>query len=71
MGIKPAQAELSAAFRPIFSHIPNVYLIHDDLIIATISFDEHLEALREVMEIIKIKNLIPLIQKNVFLQQKK
>ena len=57
MGIKPAQAELSAAFRPLFSHIPNVYLIHDDLIIATISFDEHLEALREVMEIIKIKNL--------------
>ena len=57
MGIKPAQAELSVAFHPLFSHIPNVYLIHNDLIIATISFDEHLEALREVMEIIKIKNL--------------
>ena len=66
MGIKPAQAELSAAFRPLFSHIPNVYLIHDDLIIATISFDEHLEALLEVMEIIKTKNLILNPKKCIF-----
>ena len=35
MGVKPAQAELNAALKLIFSHISNVYLIHDDLIIAT------------------------------------
>ena len=57
MGVKPAQAELNAALKPIFSHIPNVYLIHDDLIIATKSTEEHLEAIGEVMEVIKSKSL--------------
>ena len=57
MGVKPAQAELNAGFKPIFSRIPNVYLIHDDLIIATKSTEEHLKAIREVMEVIKSENL--------------
>ena len=48
MGVKPAQAELNAALKSIFSHIPNVYLIHNNLIITTKSIDEHLEAIREV-----------------------
>ena len=42
MGVKPAQAELNAALKPIFSHITNVYRIHDDLTIATKSTEEHL-----------------------------
>ena len=50
MGVKPA-------LKPLFSHIPNVYLIHDDLIIATKSIEEHLEAIREVIEIMKSKIL--------------
>lgn len=33
-GGKPVQAESSTAFKPIFSHISNVYLIHDAFIIA-------------------------------------
>ena len=53
MRVKPVQAELNAALKPIFSYIPNVYLIHDDLIIATTSIEEHLEAILEVMEVIK------------------
>ena len=57
MGVKLAHAELNAAFKPISSHIPNVYLIHDNLIIATKSTEEHLEAICEVMEVIKSKNL--------------
>ena len=57
MGVKPAQAELNAALKPIFNHIPNVYVIHDDLIIATKSTEEHLEAIGEVMEVIKSKSL--------------
>ena len=52
MGVKPAQAKLNVALKPIFSYIPNVYLIHDDLIIATTSIEEHLEDIREVMEVI-------------------
>ena len=38
MEVKPAQGELNAALKPIFAHIPNVYLIHDDLIIAAKTF---------------------------------
>ena len=41
MGVKPAQGELNGALKPIFTHIPNVYLIHDGLIIAAKSFNEH------------------------------
>ena len=57
MGVKPAQAELNAALKTIFTHIPNFYLMHDDLIIATKSIEEHLEAIRGVVEVMKSKNL--------------
>ena len=36
MRVKPAQGELNATLKPIFAHIPNVYLIQDDLIITAI-----------------------------------
>ena len=39
MGVKPAQGELNAALKPIFARIPNVYLIHDDLIFAKKTFN--------------------------------
>ena len=57
MGVKTALAELNAALKLITSHIPNVYLIHKDLIIATKYIEEQSEATREVMEVIKSKNL--------------
>ena len=41
MGLKPSQGELNAALRPIFAQIDNVYLIHDDLIIATSNDEDH------------------------------
>ena len=49
MGLKPAQGELNAALAPIFSHLEHVHLIHDDLIIATATKEQHKEAFREVM----------------------
>ena len=52
MGIKPAQGELNVALKPIFTHIDNNNLIHDDLIIATRKISEHIEAICEVMEAI-------------------
>ena len=48
MGMKPAQGELNAALLPLFAHIPDVHLIHDDLVIATDTIEEHLAALEEV-----------------------
>ena len=50
MGFKPAQGELNTALRPLFAHIPNAHLIHDDLIIATKDMKEHLETLKAVLE---------------------
>ena len=57
MGTKPAQSELSAALRPIFGHIPNVFLIHDDLVIATKTTHEHKETLSKVMDAVRKANL--------------
>ena len=57
MGIKPAQGELNVALKPIFMHIDNNHLIHDDLIIATRKMSEHIEAIREVMEAISNEGL--------------
>ena len=52
MGVKPAQGELNMALRPVFAHIPDVFLIHDDLIIASKSRVDHNKALSAVMEAI-------------------
>ena len=57
MGIKPAEGDLNAALKPIFGHIRNVYLIHDDLIIDAKTFNEHNLALKEVMKAIDKANL--------------
>ena len=52
MGLKPAQGELNVALKPIFAHTPQVHLIHDDLIIATKTHEEHKEAVLQVMQAI-------------------
>ena len=52
MGLKPAQGELNAALAPLFAHIEDVHLIHDDLVIATDTIQQHLIALQAVMEAI-------------------
>ena len=50
MGVKPAQGELTMALQPIFGHIPDVYLIHDDLVIAAETQVKHNVALKAVLE---------------------
>ncbi len=40
MGVKPAQGELNMALQPLFAHIPQAHLIHDDLIVATETEDK-------------------------------
>ncbi len=52
MGIKPAQGELNIALRPIFAHIPKAHQIHDDLIVATETEEEHAEVIEECMKAI-------------------
>ena len=52
MGLKPAQGELSVALKPVFTHIPQADLIHNDLIIATKTHKEHKEVVLQVMKAI-------------------
>ena len=57
MGLKPAQGELNSALQPLFAHIPLAHLIHDDLIIAATTPDEHDAALDQVMQAINAAGL--------------
>ena len=52
MGTKPASGELNKALRPLFQHIPEVHCIHDDIIIASKSKDQHDRILEQVMRIL-------------------
>ena len=52
MGLKPSQGELNAALQPLFAHLPQVHVIHDDIVIATITIQEHVSIVEEVMQIL-------------------
>lgn len=52
MGLSPSQGELTVALRPVFAHIRDVHIIHDDLIIAAKNHKEHNQAVLECMEAI-------------------
>ena len=65
-GVKPAQSELNAALRPIFGHMPNVFLIHDDLIIPTKTTNQHKDTLLKVMEAIRNANFTLNQEKCIF-----
>ena len=58
MGIKPAQRELNVALRPVFAHIPNTHQIHDDLIVATETLEEHVQVIEECIKAIAQTGLV-------------
>ena len=66
MEINSAQSESNAALRPIFGHIQNVFLIHDDLAVATKTTTEHKDTLSKVMEAVRKANLMLNPEKCIF-----
>ena len=50
MGLKPSQGELNAALQPLFSHLPDVHVIHDDIIIATTDELGHIKVIKDVLK---------------------
>ena len=58
MGMKPAQSELNAALRPIFGYIQNVFLIHNDLVVATKTTIGHKDTLSKGMKAVQNANLM-------------
>ena len=57
MGLKPSQGELNAALQPLFCDLPEVHVIHDDIIIATPVEASHLSVLIKVLSILRKKGL--------------
>ena len=53
MGSSPATGELNKALRPLFAHLKDTFVIHDDLIVAGKSKQEHDQSLEEVCKIIE------------------
>ena len=49
MGTKPASGEVNKALRPIFNSIEEAHIIHDDLILATRTEEEHTRVVQEVL----------------------
>lgn len=70
MGLKPSQGELNAALQPLFAHLPQVHVIHDDIVIATISVEEHISIVDQVMQILSKAGLTLNGSKCVFGQDK-
>ena len=58
MGVKPAQGELNIALNPVFAHIPQAHLIHDDLIFSAKSQEEHGQTILQVMQAISRAGLM-------------
>ena len=68
MGTKPASGELNKALIPLFAHLPDAHVIHDDIIVASKSKEEHLKVLEMVMEVIKESGLSLNAEKCIFAQ---
>ena len=66
MGLKPSQGELNAALQPLFSHLPEVHVIHDDIVIATDDEESHVRIIDEVLHILSDNGLTLNQKKCVF-----
>ena len=53
MGSKPASGELAKAVVPLFGDIPEAHVIHDDVVVAAPSQEQHDKALHKVLQIIQ------------------
>ena len=57
MGLKPSQGELNAALQPLFAHLPDVHVIHDDIVIATVNESSQIQVVDEVLKILRKSGL--------------
>ena len=69
MGSKPASGELTKAVGPLFAEVPEAHVIHDDLIIAANTKQEHDAALDKVLHIIHNQGMTLNPNKCVFAKQ--
>ena len=65
-GCSPSSGELSKALAPLFLSLPQVHMIHDDLIVATKSKHEHDIVLDKVLQIIEDSGMTLNLSKCLF-----
>ena len=65
-GCCPSSGELSKALAPLFRSLPQVHLIHDDLIVATKTQREHREVLDKVLHVIENSGMTLNLNKCLF-----
>ena len=68
MGSTPASGELTKALRPLFQHLKEVHVIHDDIIIATANEEEHKRILTLALKVIEESGMTLNINKCMFHQ---
>ena len=68
-GALPAASELNNALRQIFSSVPEAFVIHDDIIVATKTEQEHYKALEKIFILLEEHNLTLNGPKCLFLSQ--
>ena len=69
MGTKPASVELHKALQPIFVAIPEAHVIHDDVIIGTVSKEHHIDVSARVLKKIEESGLTLNPDKCIFNKQ--
>ena len=68
-GVLPACSELNNVLRQLFSHIPEVNAIHDDILIATENLEQHYTVLEKVLQLLESNNLTLNASKCIFVSQ--
>ena len=58
MGSYPATGELNKALRPLFAHLKNTFVIHNDLFVAGKSKQEHDRNLEKVCQTIERSGIV-------------
>ena len=67
-GVLPACSELNSALRQRCSQIPEVYAIHDDILIVSVTEEEHI-VLEKVFKLLESHNLTLNGSKCIFISQ--
>ena len=68
-GVLPASSELNQAFQRILSHIPEVRVIHDDILIASQTIEQQYDAIEKVFHTLAENGLTLKSSKCIFLVQ--
>ena len=68
-GLLPASSELNKALKQLLGHIPEVFMIHDDILIATETEEEQYAVLDKILQLLEESGLTLNGEKCIFVSQ--